>query len=213
MVGFSRFPLKHPSYVIYKQAKNTCEFPRSWRQKSLQDPKESDRKFSALVLNRDGAVWAWLQGTLQALSFSLPSPPPSKYLFTEAWNWFSGDRTFHFIIGNDFGCIVTLLGKAKYGFEVAIWKHADLLSWEQDGEPNQVLHNKSPIPRPAQHRREAGAEDLKWVTDWACRALSFLLRPSCSSEEHLQTDPDNFTHHQQCPILAPVSNSSTYKGS
>lgn len=28
---------------------------------------------------------------------------------------FSGDRTFHFIIGSDLGCTVTLLGKAKYG--------------------------------------------------------------------------------------------------
>jgi hypothetical protein len=38
---------------------------------------------------------------------------------------FSGDRTFHFIIGNDFGCTVALLGKAKYGFEVTIWMYAD----------------------------------------------------------------------------------------
>lgn len=186
-------PPKHPSCVIYKQAKNTCEFPRIWKQNALQypkEPKESDRKFSALVLNSDAAIWAWFQGTLQALSSSFPSPPPSKYLFTEAWNWFSGDGTFHFIIGNDFGCTVTLLGKAKYGFEVTIWKHADSFPKSRMKEPNQVLYNKSPIPRPGQQRREigVGGEDLTWITEMVYRALSFLLSPSCSSKEHLQND-------------------------
>jgi hypothetical protein len=36
---------------------------------------------------------------------------------------------------------------------------------------------------------KVGGEDLQWVTDLVCRALSFLLSPSCRSKEHLQTDP------------------------
>lgn len=157
MVGFSWFPLKHPSYVIYKQAKNTCEFPRSWKQKSLQDSKESDRNFSALVLNSDATIWAWFQGTLQALSSSFPSPPPSKYLLTGAWNWFSGDRTFHFIIGNDFGCTVTLLGKAKYGFEVTVWKHTDPFPKSRTGSPTRYYITSPPFQDQVSKGRKLGS--------------------------------------------------------
>lgn len=130
-------------------------------------------------------------------SFSPPFVPClSKYLFTEAWNWFfRGQRfSFHNKKWNYFKCIFTSLGEVKL-----TWRYHLEAGWPLFPRAHLMLENKGSIPREVGQSGEAEDRKLKSATVQVCGALFSWLRHVVQKNMYEVT----LISHQQAPPHPP----------